>query len=403
MGNQQPFQQQVRQQTMQIQQTAELKAPTAEAPPAEAPATPFDTAAQTTQPLVAAGPIGSAAIAPVASGNNDASLRFDWQPHQIDSSRSCSCVVTTAADHSLAVRIEQPPYDRTLRGTGSVNVLAIPAAPIGTKGRVIAQDETSGATAEFTWEWQEVSKAQWANPSKQAAQAKVTRAAQAKATPAAATKAVSGPAATIKFCGLASQGWRLAFILDKSGSMKFGGGERWETSKRELMAALQSLPPDAEIFVVLYSDDLQEPTGQTGWMLARPEWITGILNWISVIQPNGGTFPKPAFERVFSMGGRPHTIFFLTDGEFSDITPEDIKGLRGSGGDSPKPESIWDRMARMVFPRRGDRKNEKKDWNEDEEPATIINTVTVGDSSGANACKKIADDSGGQYLHISPT
>jgi hypothetical protein len=112
----------------------------------------------------------------------------------------------------------------------------------------------------------------------------------------------------------------------------FGGGKRWETCKRELLSALSGLPNSAEIFVILFSDVTAEPPGQTGWMKARPEWTKNVADWTSAIQPGGGTLPKAAFEKVFSLGERPDAIYFLTDGQFSDISSVDLKKLCGSGG-----------------------------------------------------------------------
>ncbi len=65
-------------------------------------------------------PARDAAIVPVETGGSDSSLGFEWQPVTIESNRTCSCVVSVEAGHALSVRVQQPPYDRTLHGTGTL-------------------------------------------------------------------------------------------------------------------------------------------------------------------------------------------------------------------------------------------------------------------------------------------
>jgi hypothetical protein len=338
------------------------------------------------QPGVATRPAQNAAIVPQASDGSDASLGLVWQPVQIESNRSCSCLVTAPAGHSLTVRVEQPPYDRTLQGTGQVNFALVPPAPIGTKGRLIARDETSGGLAEYTWEWREIGKAKWVSPSKAATRVNTAQANQPKTR--------SGQSAAVKFCGLPSQGWRFAFILDKSGSMTlFGEGKRWETCKRELFSALSGLPANAEIFVILFSDVIAEPPGQTGWMEARPEWIKNVVDWISSIQPSGGTLPKSAFEKAFSLGERPDAIYFLTDGQFSDISFIDLKKMCGAA--PPPPAGAWAKLTGFF------RDGKDVGTNNKDAVPTIINTITLEDASAAGECKKIAAACGGEYAHVS--
>jgi hypothetical protein len=64
----------------------------------------------------------------------------------------------------LTVTVDQSSYGRTLSGTGSVQVHAIPVAPVGTAGRLIARNDSTGGTAEFTWEWRALRGSTSANP-----------------------------------------------------------------------------------------------------------------------------------------------------------------------------------------------------------------------------------------------
>jgi hypothetical protein len=344
-------------------------------------------------------PARDVAIVPVESGGSDPSFGFDWQAVEVDTSRTCSCVVRAAEDHVLSVRIEQPPYDRTLRGTGSVAVQLIPVGAVGVKGRLVARDEVTGATAEFTWEWKPIGKAKWANPSRPMAQmaSQTARAAapaqggqRAAASAATATadaegqaKAALGPAVAATFFGVPSLAQRFGFVLDMSGSMS---GQRWSACVKQLAKALEGLTEGSEIFVVLFSDHLATPTKEAVWVSASQEWKQTVLDWVSRVSPSGGTFPQPAFDLIFSLPVRPDVIYFLTDGEFASPSPSRLqKQCHGIG------TGVLSTLGNLII-----KKDESKG-----PPPTIINTITLDDPSGASMCKDIARKAGGQYVHVS--
>lgn len=101
-------------------------------------------------PALASGKLG---IEPVPNPNNDSSLTFDWRVVDLDSNRSFGCTIASRLGHRLSVEIEQGLYKRALRGTGQVQIAAIPLAVPGTRGKLVACDDETGATAEFTWQW----------------------------------------------------------------------------------------------------------------------------------------------------------------------------------------------------------------------------------------------------------
>lgn len=335
-------------------------------------------------------PARNAAIVPVESSGGDPSLGFEWQPVPVDTNRSCSCVVRTAGDHALSVRVEQPPYDRTLRGTGTVKVELIPMAALGAKGRLVAQDEVSGATAEFTWEWKPIGKAKWSNPSRAMA-VPVARADQRTAAPSANAKTSTeveaktalGPAARATFFGVPALAQRFAFVLDMSGSM---AGQRWNACVRQLASALEGLSEGSEIFVVLFSDRLAMPTKEAVWVKASGEWKQAVIDWVSRVSPIGGTFPQPAFDLIFSLTARPDVIYFLTDGQFTSPSPSRLqKQCHGIG------TGMLSTFGNLII---------KKDESSGP-PPTVIHTITLDDESGASICKEIAKKAGGQYVHVS--
>ena len=97
---------------------------------------------------------GEVGIDPVAVSGNNPSIAVEWQPVDLVTNRSCSCNIRADAQHALTVTIEQGHYRRTLVGVGNVDVPAIPLGTNGTSGRLTARDDVTGASAEFTWQWQ---------------------------------------------------------------------------------------------------------------------------------------------------------------------------------------------------------------------------------------------------------
>ena len=182
--------------------------------------------------------------------------------------------------------------------------------------------------------------------------------------------------ANTSFFGQTAQGQRFAFILDMSGSMQ---GQRWARCTRELGAALAALPPTAEFVLVLFSQGLLEPPGAGGWIPALPERVASTLAWIDTIKPAGGTYPKPAFERVFSLGARPDVIYFLTDGELSGFTPRDCARIRKRKGG----------LLHWLF--------SKPDPDARE---TVINTVALGNDIDSAALQSMAAEAGGAFVQV---
>jgi hypothetical protein len=324
-------------------------------------------------------------IEPVGAANNDASFSVEWRPVQLGAQRSVGCVIRAPAGHSLSVVIEQGAYRKTLSGTDSVSLTAIPVAGSGTEGSMTVSDESGTPVAQFGWLWQPpgARKRPQVRPlPQQRAPAPLAKATQtAKQT--AKTTSPAGAVATT-FFGQAAQGSRFAFILDMSGSM---AGARWAACRRELTGALQALSGQAEFFVVLFSDHLLEPPGQLDWTMAHPDVIAAVIAWMQAVAPDGGTMPAPAFERVFGLGTRPDALYFMTDGEFYDCTAADIARLNGSG-----TSSGLGALARGLG---------RKLFGKLDPPSTVINTIALDDAGAASTLRQIAQDAGGEYAHVS--
>lgn len=332
-------------------------------------------------------------IEPVLSNDSDASLGFEWQLKELGSNRTWGCKVTAPDGHPLTARLSQPPYERALRAEGMLDIVAIPVAPPGTTGSLSARDEETGAAARFTWTWQQAPHGRPRKPNAPAARAKPasatakkTKEQSASRTSVAQTLAVHDAKVTAPqaFFGLAVTGSRVAFILDKSGSMS---GERWNACTRQLRAALTNLQEGTQFYVVLYADSLVEPPGQRGWSTATAARVNTVIEWLNGIRPDGGTEPRPAFERVYQLPGRPEAIYFLTDGEFSGFGVEECQRLQHYGSTSKLGAAIGT-VARWFSPSAS-----KSDT------PVAINAVTLDNGGSGELLQSIADSSGGRYIH----
>jgi hypothetical protein len=173
---------------------------------------------------------------------------------------------------------------------------------------------------------------------------------------------LSGGGAGASFFGISSRGNRFAYIMDMSGSMSTGN--RWDVATRELVRSVDALPDFTHFHVVLFSTGTAAPPRQRGWVRAGNAAARHLESWLNSLAPTGGTMPAQAFHEVFALDQRPEVIFFMTDGEIPQDTPEIVAGLN----------------------ERGQR--------------VVINTVAFGDPAGQAALKRIAEQSGGVYRHI---
>ena len=136
--------------------------------------------------------------------------------------------------------------------------------------------------------------------------------------------ALGGAGGAASFFGIASQGQRFAYIVDRSGSMT---GPRLAQAKQELKRSLRSLPDYAKFFVVFYSNEMDVPPGQTTWFRAKKSQVKKVSRWINTIPAEGGTEPAESFRTVFDLYPPPDVIFFLTDGRISGQQALDISQM----------------------------------------------------------------------------
>ena len=95
-----------------------------------------------------------AAIITVAAGEPSVAIEKFWV--DVEGNLPAGFNVTTRETHGLEVVLEQRSYRKVYTGTGSLRTDLTPVAPIGTKGRIIARDLTTGETVEQPWTWQSI-------------------------------------------------------------------------------------------------------------------------------------------------------------------------------------------------------------------------------------------------------
>lgn len=100
--------------------------------------------------------------AQVTAGKDGAlNIRVEQIPVPLPNAIPCRFIVTTAAGNQLEVSLEQKSYRKSYQGTSSLHTDITPVAPIGTKGKLVARDLTTGETFERPWTWRNIAGARW--------------------------------------------------------------------------------------------------------------------------------------------------------------------------------------------------------------------------------------------------
>jgi hypothetical protein len=173
--------------------------------------------------------------------------------------------------------------------------------------------------------------------------------------------AAGGHGGRMKFMGVEGSGERFLIIADRSSSMN---GPKLEYVKAEILKTLSDLRPGAKFYVIFY-DSTATPMPGNRWVSGRSQAVQA-ANWIRQIYAQGGTEPLPAFELAFRMQPRPDTIFFMTDGLFSNNVPDAVNRLNNG------------------------------------RPKVVIHAISFIDRSSESMMRQIAEQSGGQYRHVDP-
>jgi hypothetical protein len=132
-----------------------------------------------------------------------------------------------------------------------------------------------------------------------------------------------------QFFGARDHAHSFAYVIDCSGSMTTRNS--LEVAKRELLASVGQLPPDAQFAVIFYNSQarmLRDSQGHQGLMLATESNKARMQAQLVAIPPDGGTNHMLALRRA--LGLKPEVIFFLTDAE--DMTRADVDEILAEVG-----------------------------------------------------------------------
>ncbi|MEX2171734.1 MAG: VWA domain-containing protein [Pirellulales bacterium] len=119
-----------------------------------------------------------------------------------------------------------------------------------------------------------------------------------------------GDGKKVEFFGIAAEGRRFVYVVDKSSSMS---GEPFEKARDELLRSIKQLNANQSFFIIFYDTDPYPQPTKTLQRARRPS-IVRINKWIAEITPNGGTDPMPAIQIALSL--KPDAVYVLSDGEF---------------------------------------------------------------------------------------
>lgn len=132
-----------------------------------------------------------------------------------------------------------------------------------------------------------------------------------------------------EFFGAREQAGSFAYVIDCSGSMV--NDRALDLAKRELLASLGQLPPDAKFAVIFYNlnpNVFPDASGRPGLMPATAANKDRVRTRLEAIRPDGGTRPRAAL--TAALGHRPEVVFLLTDGQ--ELTYDDVGHLRDALG-----------------------------------------------------------------------
>jgi hypothetical protein len=132
-----------------------------------------------------------------------------------------------------------------------------------------------------------------------------------------------------EFFGAREHAGSFAYVIDCSGSM--GTRNSLDVAKRELIASLDQLPPDANFGTVFYNLNatvFSDPQGRRGLMAATAANKARVRAQLATIAPFGGTDHMLALRAALAL--HPEVIFFLTDAD--QMIDEDAAAIIAEAG-----------------------------------------------------------------------
>jgi hypothetical protein len=132
-----------------------------------------------------------------------------------------------------------------------------------------------------------------------------------------------------EFFGAREHAGSFAYVIDCSGSMAVH--KSLDVAKRELLASLGQLPPDAKFGVIFYNLDsvvLTDAVGKEALMEATSTNKSRVRSRLATILPDGGTDHMTALRAALKL--KPEVIFFLTDADL--MSRKDVEEIVAEAG-----------------------------------------------------------------------
>ena len=117
-----------------------------------------------------------------------------------------------------------------------------------------------------------------------------------------------------QFFGARDHAHSFAYVIDCSGSMATRNS--LDVAKREMLASINQLAPDAQFAVIFYNLQtrmLNDPQGRKGLMAATASNKARVQTQLEAVSPLGGTDHMFALREALKL--KPEVIFFLTDAD----------------------------------------------------------------------------------------
>ncbi|MEM9364567.1 MAG: hypothetical protein AAGD07_01130 [Planctomycetota bacterium] len=176
---------------------------------------------------------------------------------------------------------------------------------------------------------------------------------------------------SMEFCGVEGGGNHFVYLVDSSGSM----GDAFVSARNALFQSIQMLSDKQRFYVVFFDAEsdymrISDPSvDESGSVNATLENKQRLKNWAMGISMDRGLAPYDALR--FALKLRPDVIFLLSDGEF----PPDIEVLLQE-------------------------ENRISNLFGDDDPISIIHTISYHSREGESRMRRIAQAHRGQYRHV---
>jgi von Willebrand factor type A domain len=125
------------------------------------------------------------------------------------------------------------------------------------------------------------------------------------------------------FFGIRARGQFFVYVVDCSGSML--DDDRLTRATIEVRKSVMGMQEPQKFEVIFYNNESMPMPGGPRPRTADLQAKNQLLGWLRLIEPDGGTDPRPALRQAISL--KPDAVFLLSDGEFPEGTVQEVAKL----------------------------------------------------------------------------